>query len=55
MTPELKYLTWVSIITALLWIPYILNVVARNRLSDAVGYPAAPLLLAIPSVAPAPS
>lgn len=46
MTPELKYLTYVSILTALLWVPYILNVIARNRLSDAVGYPAAPLLMA---------
>jgi uncharacterized MAPEG superfamily protein len=46
MTPELKYLTYTTLLTALLWIPYILNVIARNRLSDAVGYPAAPLVMA---------
>jgi uncharacterized MAPEG superfamily protein len=46
MTPELKYLAMISTFTALMWIPYILNVIARNRLSDAVGYPATPLVLA---------
>ena len=46
MTPELKYLAWISVITALMWIPYILNLIARNRLSDAVGYPDEPLTMA---------
>ena len=46
MTPELKYLAYITVITTLLWIPYILNVIARNRLSDAVGYPAQPLVMA---------
>ena len=46
MTPELKYLAYISVITTLMWIPYILNVIARNRLSDAVGYPAEPLTMA---------
>ncbi|RPH94292.1 MAG: MAPEG family protein [Lysobacterales bacterium] len=42
MTPELKYLTWTAVLTALLWIPYVLDRMARNRLSDVVGYPATP-------------
>lgn len=43
MTPELHYLALAATFTALLWIPYILNLIGRNKLSDAVGYPAAPL------------
>jgi uncharacterized MAPEG superfamily protein len=39
MTPELKYLTWTAVLTALLWIPYVLNVIVRNGLTTAVGYP----------------
>ena len=46
MTPELKYLAYTAVITTLMWIPYILNLIARNRLSDAVGYPAEPLTMA---------
>jgi len=46
MTPELKYLAYSAVLTSLLWIPYILNVIARNRLSDAVGYPTQPLAMA---------
>jgi uncharacterized MAPEG superfamily protein len=42
MTPELKYLAYSAVLTSLLWIPYILNVLARNKLSDVVGYPATP-------------
>jgi uncharacterized MAPEG superfamily protein len=45
MTPELKYLTLIATYTALLWVPYILNVLANNKLSDAVGYPDNPLLM----------
>jgi len=45
MTPELKYLAMIATFTALLWIPYILNVIGRNKLSDAVGYPATPLAM----------
>jgi len=45
MTPEMKYLAYITVITTLMWIPYILNVIARNRLSDAVGYPATPLIM----------
>ena len=43
MTPELKYLALIATFTALMWIPYILDVITRNKLSDAVGYPSAPL------------
>jgi uncharacterized MAPEG superfamily protein len=45
MTPELKYLAYTAVFTTLLWIPYVLNVIANNKLSDAVGYPAAPLVM----------
>lgn len=43
MTPELKYLVMISVFTALMWIPYITNVLMNNKMSDAVGYPDAPL------------
>ena len=46
MTPELKYLAMISVFTSLMWIPYILNVIGNNKLSDAVGYPDAPLSMA---------
>jgi len=46
MTPELKYLTLIAVYTALFWVPYILNVVANNKISDAVGYPDDPLAMA---------
>ncbi|MDZ7770309.1 MAG: MAPEG family protein [Woeseiaceae bacterium] len=39
MTSELMYLTWVATLTALLWVPYILNMIAVRGLVDAVGYP----------------
>jgi uncharacterized MAPEG superfamily protein len=46
MTPEMKYLAYITVLTSLMWIPYVLNVIARNRLSDAVGYPDTPLQMA---------
>lgn len=46
MTPELKYLAYICVFTALMWIPYVLNVLASNRISDAVGYPESPLKMA---------
>jgi uncharacterized MAPEG superfamily protein len=46
MTVELKYLTWVAVFTALMWIPYILNMIAVRGLVDAVGYPESPKPLA---------
>lgn len=42
MTVEIKYLTWVTLFTALMWIPYILNMIAVRGLMDAVGYPENP-------------
>ena len=45
MTPELKYLAWTSVLSALIWIPYVLNVLSQNKMSDAVGYPDSPLLM----------
>jgi uncharacterized MAPEG superfamily protein len=45
MTPELKYLAWTSILSALIWIPYIFNVLANNRMGDALGYPDTPLAM----------
>ena len=42
MTVELKYLTLVTAFTALMWIPYILNMIMVRGLLDAVGYPENP-------------
>lgn len=46
MSTELMYLTWVATLTALLWVPYILNLIAVRGLVDAVGYPENPKPLA---------
>lgn len=42
MTLELQYLVLVTVLTALLWVPYILNRIAVRGLMDAVGYPENP-------------
>lgn len=42
MTSELMSLTWVTTLTALMWMPYILNLIAVRGLVDAVGYPEDP-------------
>ncbi len=42
MSTELIYLTWVTALTAVLWMPYILNMIAVRGLLDAVGYPENP-------------
>lgn len=42
MKPELVYLTWVTLLTALLWLPYILDRLAVRGVPDTVGYPANP-------------
>lgn len=42
MTVELKYLTLITAFTALMWIPYILNMIMVRGLIDAVGYPENP-------------
>lgn len=39
MKPELQYLVYVAAFTGLLWIPYILDRVAKWGLMGAVGYP----------------
>ena len=46
MTIELKYLTFVSLLTALMWVPYILNTIMVRGLTNAVGYPENPKSLA---------
>ncbi|MGY8785029.1 MAG: MAPEG family protein [Pseudomonadales bacterium] len=38
ITPELTYLTWVTVFTALMWMPYILNTIVVRGLINAVGY-----------------
>ncbi len=42
MTSELMSLTWVTALTAVMWMPYILNLIAVRGLMDAVGYPEEP-------------
>jgi uncharacterized MAPEG superfamily protein len=46
MTEEVTYLGWLTLITALLWIPYILNMIKVRGLLDAVGYPEHPKSMA---------
>ena len=46
MTSELTSLTWVAALTAVLWIPYILNLIMVRGLVDAVSYPEDPKPLA---------
>ena len=42
MTSELMSLTWVTTLTAIIWMPYVLNLIAVRGLMDAVGYPEEP-------------
>lgn len=42
MKPELMYLVWITVVTALIWIPYVLDRMAVRGLMDTVGYPEAP-------------
>ena len=44
MTPELTYLTWVAALSAVMWLPYILNTIMVRGIVDAVGYPDNPKL-----------
>ena len=46
MSTELKYLALVTLLTGLLWIPYILNAIMVRGLLGAVGYPKDPKPLA---------
>ena len=43
MTPELNYLILTATFTALIWIPYVLDALNRNKLADAMGYPSSAL------------
>ena len=42
MTTELMYLVAITLLTALMWVPYILDRLAVRGLSDTVGYPENP-------------
>lgn len=42
MTSELMSLTWVAALSAVMWVPYILNLIMVRGLVDAVGYPKDP-------------
>jgi uncharacterized MAPEG superfamily protein len=42
MSTELMYLAWVTAFTAVMWVPYILNMIMVRGLVDAVGYPEDP-------------
>ena len=42
MTTELRYLVFVSVLTTLLWVPYILNLIIVRGPRDAVSYPENP-------------
>jgi uncharacterized MAPEG superfamily protein len=42
MKTELLYLVWVTVLTGLIWVPYILDRIAVWGLADTVGYPENP-------------
>ncbi len=46
MTSELMSLTWVITLSAVMWVPYIINTIMVQGLSSAVGYPDNPKPLA---------
>jgi uncharacterized MAPEG superfamily protein len=46
MTSELMSLTWVVALSAVMWVPYIVNSIMVQGLVDAVGYPDNPKPLA---------
>jgi uncharacterized MAPEG superfamily protein len=46
MTSELMSLTWVVALSAVMWVPYILNTIMVRGLISAVGYPDNPAPLA---------
>ena len=46
MTTELFCLTTITVLTAVMWVPYTLNMIGVRGLADAVGYPADPQPLA---------
>jgi uncharacterized MAPEG superfamily protein len=42
MKPELAYLLWTTILTALIWVPYVVDRATVWGLGDTVGYPDSP-------------
>lgn len=42
MKPEITWLVWVTVLTALLWVPYVLDRFATWGIGDTVGYPQNP-------------
>jgi len=44
MNPEMMYLVWVTILTGVIWIPYVLDRIGVWGLADTVGYPEDPRL-----------
>ena len=42
MKTELMYLLWVTTLTAVMWMPYIVDRIMMRGIVDAVGYPANP-------------
>ena len=42
MNTELTYLTWTTVLTGLLWVPYVLDRFATWGISDTAGYPDSP-------------
>ncbi len=46
MNTSLLYLTYVTLLTAVIWVPYILNEIMVRGVVDAVGYPQNPKPLA---------
>lgn len=46
MTSEMMSLTWVLALSAVMWVPYIINSIVVQGLIDAVGYPENPKPLA---------
>ena len=42
MKTELLYLVWVTVLTGLMWVPYVLDRIGVRGLADTVGYPEDP-------------
>ena len=42
MKPELMYLTWVTVFTGVLWMPYVVDRLLVRGMLDAAGYPTDP-------------
>lgn len=46
MNADMNYLVWMTLLTSLMWIPYVLNMILVRGLINAVGYPENPKPLA---------